>query len=308
MQKNYWVYLLFFVTVFMCESSFARSKELIDPAPITLSQPMAIEKIEGAIYAAMVTEGWTQNAPAATESNGKSIEVIYTLRAHKVFAKIAFDQTSVKLIYVNSINLNFKQKKNKMFIHPSYMDWTQQLMNSIEQNIKTGNTDTQQQSNMPTEALKNFDSFKLHTVTLSERYQNNDGNRASTTNLDFDLATNLVPVLNSWKKEGNRQLDIKVNVEGIRFIGTAARVMVGAMAGRSWIVVKIEFIETSTNKTIGTARLYRIANKANGFTAARKDYAMVEGMADDIIQFIKGNYEMAVGGGAPIPPNIKSEL
>lgn len=308
MKKNYLVYLLLFITVFICNSSFARSKELIDPAPITFSQPIEIEKVEGAIFAAMINEDWRQNAPTVTESNGKSIDVIYSVRAHKIFAKIVFDPNGVKLLYVDSINLNYTQKKNKMFIHPSYMVWTQQLMDSIDRNIKTGKTDTLQQSNVPTEALKNFHSFKLHTVTLSERYQNNEGNLASTTNLDVNLAANLVPVLNSWKKEGNRHLDVKVNVEGIRFIGTAARIMVGAMAGRSWVVVKIEFVEHSTNKTIGTARLYRIADKARGYTAARNDYAMIEGMADDIVKFIKVNYEAPVGSGTPVPANIESEL
>jgi hypothetical protein len=35
---------------------------------------------------------------------------------------------------------------------------------------------------------------------------------------------------------------------------------------------------------------------------------MIESMADDIVQFIKGNYGNAVGGGAPVPANIESEL
>jgi len=308
MKKNYVIYLLLLITVFICESSFARSNELIDPAPITFSQPVAIEKIEGAVYAAITTHGWTQNTPTITESDSNSIDIVYTIRTHKIIAKLVFDTSSVKLHYINSENMKYKQQKNKTFIHPNYMVWTQELMDGIDRNIKNGTTAAQKQSNVPTEPFKNFDSFTLHTVTLSELYRSTEGNRTSTANLDFNLKNNLIPILDSKKREGNRNLDIKINVEGIRFIGTGARIMIGAMAGRSWIVVKIEFIESSTNQTIGIAKLYRVANKANGFTASRNDYAMIEDIARDIIDFIHANYENAVGGGTPVPANIESDI
>jgi hypothetical protein len=94
----------------MCEFSFARSSELVDPTPIVISQSIDIEKIEGAIYAAMVTNRWARNKPTITEPNGKSLEAIYSVRAHTIITKITFDSNEIKLLYVDSVNMNYKNK------------------------------------------------------------------------------------------------------------------------------------------------------------------------------------------------------
>ena len=100
----------------------------------------------------------------------------------------------------------------------------------------------------------------------------------------------------------------KPHIEAVRFIGTAARIWAGSLAGRSWIFVKVDLIDESTGDLVGQPELYRVARLGNGFTGSSRDYKMVEDMAADITQYIQNNYHQAIGGGRVPPTEIIQEV
>jgi hypothetical protein len=299
-------YLLRVCTTLALASLFAhpvlaRTAELVDPAPIELAADVTPEQANKAVSNALAQKSWmfikvVSNSP-------RIIEAEYRVRSHIMAVNIEFQPHIIKMSYARSEDLNYEvSRKNKVLIHPNYMVWAQQLADQIKFNLSLGNSlaasAEPQVSAAPTPpkiAFSAFGQFQFEPSTLAPQLANEETAKRTAINLDANIATALQPKVAVWNKPGNsRTLVIKPTISSLRFIGGGTRFLVGAMAGRSNITVDLVFIDQATSKIIGTTTIHRVATMSNGFTLARRDYAMVEDAGKDVIAFIDNNYSTPV--------------
>lgn len=307
--------LLIFMTLSAAE---ARKKILHNPAPISIAQNVEAEDVKDAITGALIQRGWV-NEEQTTQEDNHIIDAALYIRTHKIVTQIKHNSNIVSFEYVSSENMNHKTKKDKQYIHPNYMVWTQQLADQIKTNIEMGDAydldiHLNQANNTanppPTIALNQFQHFKLEPTTLAEPYMGNKGNQRTMTNLSHNLNLQLQPILDQWDNttDNEQTLLIKPHIMAVRFIGTGVRIFAGSMAGRSWMMVKLSLIDEATGQTIASPELYRLAQLSNGFSVSRRDYKMVEDMAVDIKNYMENNYSKAIGGGRYPPADVKKEI
>lgn len=299
---------IFFLLLFAAGGSFARSTDLKDPKPVNIPNGISSEQAQIAVKGALIQKGWRL---VKIESESPRVdEVEYRVKNHIMALTLEYSQNTISFKYLRSENLNYKATNNSIKIHPLYNTQAQGLADQISDNLAVGNDFTlnnvssEQAGNLPpSEAFVNFDQIVFEPVTLGEKVTKNKTTIRTKQNLEHNIQVEATAKVPDWNKPNpTRTLLIKTNIVGLKFVGGGTRFFAGIMAGRSWISVKLTFVEKSSGKIVGNAYLYRMAEMANGFTLARADYAMVENMGRDIVNYINSNYEKATGGGTT-PPN-----
>ena len=155
----------------------------------------------------------------------------------------------------------------------------------------------------PSEAFNKFTSYVVEPVTLAPAYANNDANKKALVKIQEQFSAHIVPALTAWNQEGasregeRRTLVITPVIKEIKFIGGAARVLVGGMAGSSAVLAQVSIIEKESGKTIDTPEFYASANAhAGAFALGATDNLMLNRIAERMAAYIKLNYTAAIGG------------
>ena len=69
------------------------------------------------------------------ESEGK-IDATLNLRSHVARIAIFHDLKQVRIEYVSSENLKYKEKNGKRYIHRNYLSWVKNLAGDISKNMQ----------------------------------------------------------------------------------------------------------------------------------------------------------------------------
>lgn len=111
-------------------TALARSAPLSNPDPIAIPAGLSQEQVVKDIKRALIGRGWSVTA----EQPGQ-IDSTLHLRKHTARIKVTYDQGHVRLAYVGSEELNFKEKNGQRSIHPNYLGWVGFLVNDINTNF-----------------------------------------------------------------------------------------------------------------------------------------------------------------------------
>jgi hypothetical protein len=103
---------------------------LYDPAPIDIPDNLTAEKVAGLIRYALENRGWTVGSIKMPDGEklGEIASTLY-IRSHTLTIRIAFDDKKADIDYVDSTNLNYKPKKNR--IHAQCNRWLQNIEKDI---------------------------------------------------------------------------------------------------------------------------------------------------------------------------------
>jgi hypothetical protein len=129
MKKLLAVFFLM-ISVVLPQSSFAAT-EIVDPNPVLVPANMKSEDLVKNIKRALVGRGWV----IEKESAGKIDAVLY-LRSHVARVSLNYSDKDVKLVYVSSENLDYKEKNGKRYIHKNYLSWVNNVMMDINKNLQ----------------------------------------------------------------------------------------------------------------------------------------------------------------------------
>lgn len=140
-----------------------------------------------------------------------------------------------------------------------------------------------------------FTNFEMKSVGIAEEFASSGANQKALKKIDevlFANMKNLFPNLkriesgNDFSKSNERTLQITPFVKEIKFIGGGARFFVGAMAGSSYVRMKVTFADSSNNEIIADTEFYRVANAiTGGRSMGGSDNAMLEIIAKDITDY-----------------------
>ena len=92
----------------------------------------------------------------------------------------------------------------------------------------------------------------------------------------------------------------------MKFVGSGTRVLAGALAGSSAVVMKVNIYAKQSGDSIGHPEFYQRAAAMGGtYSLGVTDNLMLTRIADLFTGYLKGNYDRPVGGrtGIPEPDN-----
>ena len=109
----------------------ARKAELVDPGPVAVPAGLSQEQVAKDVKRALIGRGWV----VALEQPGH-IESTLNLRTHVARIDIRYDTQQVKIAYVDSRDLDYKQKNGKRWIHPNYLSWVDNIVKDMSTNMQ----------------------------------------------------------------------------------------------------------------------------------------------------------------------------
>ena len=123
--------VLAFVSLFVFSGQVqARAAELADPGPIAIPAGLTTAQVTKEIKRALIGRGWT-----VTGEQPGAIDSTLHLREHVARIKVDYDASQVRIAYIDSSNLDFKEKRGKRYIHGNYLGWIGFLVNDISTNL-----------------------------------------------------------------------------------------------------------------------------------------------------------------------------
>lgn len=109
----------------------ARQAPLVDPDPVVIPAGLSQEKAVKDIKRALIGRGWTITAERPGE-----IESTLNLRTHTAKILVTWDTQAVRIAYVSSVDLDYKERKGKRFIHPNYLGWISNIAKDMGTNMQ----------------------------------------------------------------------------------------------------------------------------------------------------------------------------
>ncbi len=109
----------------------ARQAPLVDPDPVAIPAGLSQEKAVKDIKRALIGRGWTVTAERPGE-----IESTLNLRTHTAKILVTWDATAVRIAYVSSVDLDYKERKGKRFIHSNYLGWISNIVKDMGTNMQ----------------------------------------------------------------------------------------------------------------------------------------------------------------------------
>lgn len=154
----------------------------------------------------------------------------------------------------------------------------------------------------PVEQFSHFDRFEVEPITMGAPYAGQEANEAALKKIQENLDLRLAPVIANWNasESGNtptRVLRIVPSIRDIRFISGASRVFGGVLAGRSAVVLDVEFIDVQSGATIASPEFYAHSNGwAGAYSFGVADNIMLIRPGTLITEYVEANYDALVGG------------
>lgn len=117
---------LFLLPLFLLLTAGARIVPLEDPAPVPVPAGLGADKALAAIKSALLAQKWTITG----EAPGR-VDATLFIRAHTVKVVLDYDDQQVRLTYVSSDNLKYKEERGRRMIHHNYGIWVRDLTSTI---------------------------------------------------------------------------------------------------------------------------------------------------------------------------------
>ena len=127
-MRRQWLKLLLLLPVLLL---LMGAKELRDPDPVAVPAGLPAAEVVRAIKTALGGRTWT----VSKEVPGRIDATLY-LRAHVARIAITWDDSQVRLAYVSSENLDYKDKNGKRYIHKNYLSWVNNVLADLSRNLQ----------------------------------------------------------------------------------------------------------------------------------------------------------------------------
>jgi hypothetical protein len=142
--------------------------------------------------------------------------------------------------------------------------------------------------------LSTFQTVTMKEVEIAPDFASAGANQKAARKINEVLVSNMRLVFPDLREASGE--DVKTGlliepwIQEIKFIGGAARFWVGAMAGSSAVLMKVNFRDASTGELIGEPQFYRDASAyAGGWTMGSTDNKMLEDVAKDVVNYVSLN-------------------
>jgi hypothetical protein len=144
-----------------------------------------------------------------------------------------------------------------------------------------------------------FKRVELKSTTIAPEYRKKKANQVSAQKIDEMLQQQLkyvfpdlhvIPPGGEFSQSGERTLQISPTIEVIKLVSVGSRVMWGAMAGGSDIVMNVTYRDSSTGEVIANPDFWRGNNAwAGGTSWGQADNEIRDAVVTQIINYTQAN-------------------
>ncbi len=154
----------------------------------------------------------------------------------------------------------------------------------------------------PSTPLSAFENVELAAIAIQPPYGTHEKNIAAATKIQENLVANLAGFMEVWNQDSGGAatmgtLVIEPVITQIKFISASGRVMAGAMAGSSAVVMVVSFRQKETGTVVAAPEFFQRAQAmAGAYTFGVHDNMMLTRVAKLISDYVQANYLQATGG------------
>ena len=164
----------------------------------------------------------------------------------------------------------------------------------------------QMQNPAPAEAFSAFHAFELKPLELSPEVAADKGKKDVTSVVQTHLTSMVLPIITAWNAsptaENETTLVITPKIESIKKVGGATRFFAGALAGNSYVVMRLSVVAQPGDRVIAEPYFYQQAAAYGGaWSVGATDNDMLKRIARIAAEYLQANYHQAVGGATGRP-------
>ena len=153
----------------------------------------------------------------------------------------------------------------------------------------------------PTSSFSSYSQIKLNLVQFDPGLPSGSANQAALEKIQENVDAEIGLTLEQWNSNpsttSNGRLVIEPVITEMKFVGGATRVLAGAFAGSSAVIMKVRIYDSECGDTIAYPEFYqRAAAMGGAYTVGVTDNLMLVRIANLLVEYLKSNYENAVGG------------
>jgi hypothetical protein len=154
----------------------------------------------------------------------------------------------------------------------------------------------------PSTVLSAFDHFEIAPIEMVAPYAGQPANEDAKTRLQGYVDEKVPAIINAWnlpepKHSPPRTLKIEPVIRHVKFVSGKARFWGGALAGGTAVLMTVKLSDAATGDVIAEPEFYQHANAFGAaYSFGGTDKAMLGRTAELMANYLKANYEAAVGG------------
>jgi hypothetical protein len=160
----------------------------------------------------------------------------------------------------------------------------------------------------PANALAGYDKYELSPIAMGPPYAGDAGKEKAKAKIQDHMTTEVGPVIVQWNADaaGNargQSLVIEPRIEKLKVVSGGARFWAGALAGDSYVVMKLRISEQPSGVLVAEPEFYqRAAAMSGAWTFGGQDKDMMHRIALITKKYLLDNYKEAVGGATGYVP------
>ncbi|HEX5755791.1 MAG TPA: hypothetical protein VFY12_05505 [Arenimonas sp.] len=109
----------------------AKAVELKPAQPVSIVTASGKAHDEAVVKEAIIAGGAVRGWLPESEAPGRVVLRNVIRGKHTVVVAVVYKSDSLKVEYVDSDNLNFKERNGKRYIHPKYQQWVDAMVHDI---------------------------------------------------------------------------------------------------------------------------------------------------------------------------------
>ena len=153
----------------------------------------------------------------------------------------------------------------------------------------------------PASSFSSYSQIELNPVQFDPGLPSSSANQAALQKIQENVDAEIGSTLEQWNSSpsatSNGRLVIEPVITEMKFVGGATRFFAGALAGSSAVVMKVRIYDSESGDTIAEPEFYqRAAAMGGAYTIGVTDNLMLVRIANLLVEYLKSNYENAVGG------------
>jgi hypothetical protein len=152
----------------------------------------------------------------------------------------------------------------------------------------------------PSAALNSYGTYELKELTIAGAFAGQGANEKAAAKIREHIAAQVAPIVAAWTTAGKANgkagtVVIEPVLDQIKFIGGKTRFWAGALAGSSYVVLKLK-ITDSSGAVVAEPEFYQRASAMSGaWTGGGQDNDMLQRIVTLMSGYLTGNYETPVG-------------
>jgi hypothetical protein len=160
----------------------------------------------------------------------------------------------------------------------------------------------------PANALAGYDKYELAPIALDPQYAGDAGKVAAKDKIQGYVTAETGAIIEQWNKDAagsarGQSLLLEPRLEKLKVVSGGARFWGGALAGDSFVVMKLKITEQPSGKQLAEAEFYQRASAMSGaWTFGAQDKDMMHRVVVLANHYLQSNYKEAVGGPTGYDP------